>query len=366
VPSETIPSGVGDLTPEWLTGVLSPHAPGARVTTVEVTDSHSGTTGRVVLRLGYEGDRGILPDSVFCKIEPFDERQRRLLRQFGIGAVEARFYAELAADVGVRVPLAWHAEFGEDGSFVMVLEDLGGSGCRFRRGTDAPPAESAERAMATVEALAALHARFWESRRFANDLSWVPERAGFGAGGGHDPTVIAASAHFAQKALDAFADDMPPAFGAVGALYRDRVGDILDLWDEGPRTLVHGDPHEGNLFDDGDRAGFYDWAMFSHSPGVRDIAYHCATSLPVDVRREIEVDLLARYRAGLAAGGVELSVDDIDRQYRVFAVFAWVSMASTAAMGSRWQPADYAMRSMERATAAVADLGSVDVLEDLL
>ena len=106
--------------------------------------------------------------------------------------------------------------------------------------------------------------------------------------------------------------------------------------------------------------------MFSHSPAVRDVSYHLATSVPTAVRRAEEAGLLRRYRAALSEQGIELAEADADRQYRMFAVFAWVSMASTAAMGSRWQPIDLAMEAMRRATDAVGDLGSVELVAELL
>jgi thiamine kinase-like enzyme len=177
---------------------------------------------------------------------------------------------------------------------------------------------------------------------------------------------LAAAAHFARMPVEVFGGSMPPVFTEVGTLYADRVGDVLDLWDEGERTLIHGDPHAGNLFDDGEQAGFFDWAMFSHSPGLRDVAYFLACSVPTEVRRAEEAGLLTRYRETLASLGVEVDAAEADRQYRMFAVFAWVSMATTAVMGSRWQTTDYGLAAMERATASVGDLGSVDLLRDLL
>ncbi|MGO9457789.1 MAG: phosphotransferase family protein [Acidimicrobiales bacterium] len=363
MPRPAIPTDVSDLTAEWWTSVLRPHAPGVEVTSADVADAHSGTTGRVVVRLSYAGDPGPLPGTLFCKLAPFDAGQRRLLRHWGIGVMEARFYGLLAEDVAVRVPRVWHAEWDDHGSFVMVLEDLAASGCAFRT-VDGP--DPVGRALSTVSELARLHAPFWESERFAGDLSWVPDRAGFGEGGGRDADSLAAAAHFARLPVEMFGDSMPPAFTDVGTLYADRVADVLDLFDEGERTLVHGDPHAGNLFDDGGRAGFFDWAMFSHSPGLRDVAYFCACSVPTEVRRAEEGRFLGRYLEDLAAGGVDIDPAEADRQFRLFAVFAWVSMSSTAAMGSRWQTTEYAMAAMERATAAVDDLGSVDLLRDLL
>jgi hypothetical protein len=53
-------------------------------------------------------------------------------------------------------------------------------------------------------------------------------------------------------------------------------------------------------------------------------------------------------------------------QYRLFAVFSWVSFTSTAAVGSRWQPSDRAIEAMERATRAVEDCDSIGLLKELL
>ena len=342
----TIPIEVDDLTPAWFSDVL-----GVDVSAVEVIDSHSGTTGRAKLRVESGGG---LPDTLFCKLAPFDPKQRVFLDFTGIGVMEARFYAELGAEVPVRVPRCWHAS--TDGhAYVMVLEDLDASGCTY---------ESDPRS--TVEELAHLHAAYWESPRFDDDLAWVPERAGFGEGGGKGPEAAAAAGHFIHRALDQFAHEMPPVFRAVGELYATRTAEILDLWDEGERTLIHGDPHRGNLFSDGGRTGFYDWAMFSHSPGMRDVAYHLTNSVTTDERREIEGELLSHYRHTLASHGITLDAAHAAQQYRLFTVFSWVSFTSTAAVGSRWQPSEKAIAAMERATRAVEDCDSIGLLQELL
>src|SRR5215472_12692619 len=117
-----IPVEAEDLDPSWLTEVLRVHAPDVEVVAAHVVDAHSGTTGRVRLRLEYAGSHEDGPNTVFCKIAPFEPRQRAFLRQIGIGAMEARFYAEIAPSVErVRFPRVWHAEADEDGDFVMIL-----------------------------------------------------------------------------------------------------------------------------------------------------------------------------------------------------------------------------------------------------
>ena len=341
-----IPVDVAELTPEWFTEVL-----GTDVRSVLIVDQHSGTTGRAKVRLD---SNGILPDTVFCKLAPFDVKQRAFLRFTGIGVMEARFYASLAGELPVRLPRCLHAEVDGD-AYIMVLEDLDACGCTYRSDPES-----------TVEQLAHLHAAYWESARFSGDLGWVPERAGFGAGSGKDAGAAKAAGGFVRLALDRFAGEMPEAFRRVGTLYAERAADVLDLWDEGERTLIHGDPHMGNLFADGARTGFFDWAMVSRSPGMRDVAYFCCNSIPSGVRREIEHELLDRYRQVLAARGVDLDAGSAFEQYRLFAVFSWVSATSTAAMGDRWQPADVGRGGMERATTAIADLDSVGLLEERL
>jgi hypothetical protein len=356
----TIPVDVSELTPEWFTSILTDRIDGARVDSAEVVDAHSGTTGRA--RVALRGTDGV-PPTLFVKLAPFDERQREFVRRAGLGVAEARLYASVGAELPVRIPEVWHAEIDDSGRYVMVFEDLVASGCTFPRPTDDAIADHAR---STIDGMARYHAQYWESPRFGADLAWVPERAGFGSSGGKDPAALAGAGAFVRKALEVFGDDMPAAFTAVGRLYAEHTPAVLDLWDEGERTLIHGDPHLGNLFLDGSEIGFLDWAMTSRSPGVRDVAYMVCNSVPREVRTAIEGELLDRYRAGLAEHGVTIAPEVVEDQYRLFAVFSWVSTVSTAAVGSRWQPAPRALAAMERTTQALEDLDVADLLADRL
>jgi aminoglycoside phosphotransferase (APT) family kinase protein len=378
-----IPVEVDDLTPAWCTEVLRRHAPGVTVTRVDVLDAHSGTTGRVRLGLTYAGSAGpgpdpdALPGSVFVKLAPFDARQRAFVDRVGIGRAEARLYATVGGEVPVRVPHVWHAEVDGDGRYVMVLEDLVASGCRFPALADASDPALLHR---LVGDLAALHAVYWESGRFApgGDLAWVPERAGFGDADSHGAEAAAAAGSFVARAVEKFGGEMGPAFRAVGTLYTRHTAAVLDLWDLGPRTLIHGDPHLGNLFVDrmagsaggsaggSARLGFFDWGMASRSPGLRDVAYVLASSVPTEVRRAEERGLLAAYRAALAARGIAADAADVWRGYRRFSVYSWVSAVSTAAVGSRWQPEHAWRGGMQRATATIDDLDAAGLLAEEL
>jgi hypothetical protein len=343
-----IPLDVADATPAWLTGAL-----GAEVAAVQVLDAHSGTTGRARLGIQYaSGATG--PSSVFLKLAPFDARQRQFVDTVGLGIAEARFYRDLGDEMPIRIPVVHHASLDDDRGFVMVLEDLEAPGLRFPSPDDPDVSDTVA---AIIEALAMLHAAYWGDPRLDGELHWVTEgwRVAFEGGG-----------PFIGKALARFGDEMGPTFRRLAELHVERAPEIAALLGAGPPTLIHGDPHLGNLFMDGATAGFFDWGMVWRATGVRDFAYVLGNSTRTDVRRAHEREWLRTYVGVLAAAGVDLDFDEAWRQYRLLVIYAWNSATSTAAMGSRWQTEEVGRGGMARATAAVEDLESVALLEELL
>jgi aminoglycoside phosphotransferase (APT) family kinase protein len=341
-----IPTELDDLTPEWLGAAL-----GGRVDAVELLESHSGTTGRARLALRGSG----VPASVFVKLAPFGAEQRAFVAATEMGVREAHLYRDLAGELPMRIPRVWHADFDGEGRYVMVLEDLAASGCSFPSPGDPRIREWAGQ---IVEDLARLHARFHESPRFSNELAWA---ATFGRGAGTGNTAV----NLVKRALDRCGERLSPAFRGYAQLYIERGRAIAALWSAGPGTLIHGDPHLGNLFVDGDRIGFLDWAVVSHSPGMRDVAYVLCNSVPTELRRAHERDWITRYCNALAAGGVALDPDTAWQQYRLFAIYSWLSATTTLAMGSRWQPERIGLAATERTTQALEDLRSAELVEEL-
>lgn len=346
----TIPASVDEVTPAWLGGALQ-----AEVSAVEVLDAHSGTTGRARLRVSGDG----VPDTVFVKLQPFAEEQRRFLAMTGLGVAEARFYAAVGNDLPVRSPHVWHAAFDEaDKAFVLVLEDLEAAGCRFATPQDDDVLDVAR---SLVDELALLHAAWWE-----RDLSWLGRHSVSGGKRPEGGAQLGSALAIVQSAIDQFADGSPPEFRLLGERYLASARDVGRLFNEGERTLIHGDDHIGNLFVDAGRTGFYDWAVASRFPGMRDVAYFLCNSLPAELRRAEEADLIARYRAGLAAQGIDLPGAVAWEQYRLFSVYAWISAATTAAMGSRWQPVEAGRRATQRTTQAIVDLDVLGLLDERL
>ena len=119
---------------------------------------------------------------------------------------------------------------------------------------------------------------------------------------------------------------------------------VAELLAAGTPTLVHGDSHIGNMLRQGDEPILIDWAMVSAAPGIRDVAYFVGNSVPPEVRRGHEQELLRRYLAALAERGVEIPYDEAWDRYRLQMVTGWISAVATAGMGDALQPIEIGMQ----------------------
>lgn len=347
-----IPDCPEAISTEWLTAALQQVAPGARATEVEIIDAHSGTTGRARLRVCWEA--GDLPEFIFAKLAPTDPIQRTMAVETGMGAREARFYREVAHEVPVRVPRRLWSQWTEDRrAYIMLLEDLADSGCEFpdfHSGADRAAVRSA------VEQLARLHAAFWKSPRFDEDLAWIrPPMQGDGA-----KKLIAAG-------VDQFGAEQPEAFHELAELYMEHGGDLSRLLAAGAPTLLHGDSHLGNLFLDRGTIGFFDWAVVCRGPGLRDVAYFLSNSVDTELRRAEEEAVIHRYLEVLAGEGAPApSFAEAWRDYRRFAAYGWIAATATYAAGSRMQSLEIGALGVARTNATIGDLATPELIREEL
>lgn len=354
-----IPDSVESITPEWLSEVVSTRFPHSIAESIEIADAHSGTTGRVRLRVRWNAESDA-PKALFGKLAPTDPIQRQMVAFTDMGRREARFYAELAAEVPVRVPTPiWSGWSSEDQArYFILMEDLCEAGCRFptAHGGDITRTTETHPAEAMIDTLAELHGRYWQSSRFSKDLAWIeaPMRSSIG------PILV-------QQGIDRFGDRMPPEFHRLAALYIDHNEDVCDLLEVGPATLTHGDSHYLNTFFDRDRVGLLDWACVCRAPGIRDVSYYLCNSVPTEFRRKSEKSLLSRYLERLeASGGVAPSFEEAWRQYRRLATYSWIASTVVAAAGDRMQSAEVGQHAVQCATQAIIDLDTPALLQEEL
>ena len=343
-----IPSDLSAITVEWLAQVLN-----APVTAVRVADAHSGTTGRGVLEVEC-ASAGKIPARLFVKLPPTDELQRAFVCSSGMGRREALFYQALSAEVPVRVPHCYHAASDDTGEqYIMLLEHLEDSGCSFR---NASSRYSMAYMRQVLAAFARLHACYWASPRFDEDLSWV-----------QPPVQHEIAVTLVAQALATHGAVMPPVFSDMAQLYLQHTDAIHQLWNQGTATLIHGDVHDANLFYDDRQPGFLDWALVARGPGMRDVGYFLAGTLSAQDQNANGRGLLAYYREQLIAHGIAApGAQELWQQYQWHATYVWVGAAVTLAMGDAWQPVDYVKSSLQRVHAAMDELGSVAALRAAL
>jgi hypothetical protein len=345
-----LPSVPADLTAQWLTDAL-----GLEVTGVEVLDHASATNQRARIGLTY-AEAGAGPASLFVKLAPLDPVHREMVGALGMGEREAQFYADVAPTVDLRVPLAHAALTADDGSFVLLLEDLSTTGCRFSSGEWGITADDAAGAL---EELARFHARFEDPAARSAVAPWLATpRAGSSE----------QTAQILRMVLDGHRDELTPAYIAAGELYVTHHEQLSALWESGPQTYIHGDTHIGNVFLDGPRVGFLDWGLSRVSTHLRDVSYFLTMSVDPDARRKVEGDLLRLYLDALvAAGGTAIDFGHAWEVHRVMAGYTVVAtfLAFTPTyLASDGQALGVDLR--HRSEQALDDLDVVDALRAAL
>ncbi len=346
-----IPLQSADLTPSRLSDLL-----GVEVTGVEVLDRAVATNERLRIALRYR-EAGAGPPSVFVKLASADPEHRQMIGAGPMGQREVDFYRDVAPVLDLRVPRSYFGATGDDGCFLLLLEDLAATGCRF---SDGDWGVSADQAAGALEDLARLHARFERAEARSGLAPWLATRSGVG----HTewaPMLL-------EKVLDEHGNELTPAYVAAGRLYVAHHARIDRIWDEGPPTFIHGDPHIGNVFLDGPRVGFFDWGLSRSSTHMRDVSYFLTMAVDPRERRASETDLLRLYADALrAAVGSRFALDELWAAHRIQAAYTVVAtflafMPTYVASDVQQLAADL----LRRAQLALEDLEVVDALRSAL
>ena len=350
------PTTVEDIDAGWLTAALADRHPGVEVVAVEVRSRHDMTNSHAMIGVTYADPdaaaRSGAPTSAFCKLPPVDGRREAIIAT-RMGPMEARFYRQLAPSLDLRVPEAHVArEDDESGLFVLVLEDLVEKGCLVSDGTWGIPVDGVAGAL---EELALMHARFADPAVREASASWVPVR---GAGGDMGKNML-------RYGIENHRDRVSDAFVDVSSIYCEQTSELHELWHEGPRTVIHGDTHIGNLFLDEGRVGFLDWGIVNAGSCMRDASYLLTMAMDIEERRANQVDLLHLYVEALAAaGGPEIAVSDAWAMHRIQAAYNVPASCQVVTFESSRTPerAVFADAFLARAEASLEDLEVVAAL----
>lgn len=309
--NERFPFAADELTRDALNTLVHTLHPTIDVTHFEVRETFrfgSGqvsTAGRIALRLAYAGEGAeALPRDVMLKVT------RPELAALPLYANEVAFYTRLRPEIGaaVEIPRCVGGTFDPStGAFGLALEDLRVRDAAFGNVTT-------PRSVADIESLlgaaARLHARYWESPRFARDLAWVQTHLDGALHVLFDHPDIVPALIRQQVAGVQFKRELVESVGQTPDTLHAQVRRVQAHQARLPCTLVHGDMHVGNTYRLPDATGgLVDWQLCVRGYCMHDVAYLILTGLPVEQRRKHERGLLAYYLDGLRAAGVATPPD---------------------------------------------------------
>ena len=353
LPSHTA-YGLDSLTSDELGRAIGEQVPGARVLRHEVEIDSRGTTDRARIHLTWNqvgADAG-LPKSAFAKGTSSQLAPRVIVSSFGCHTYETRFFQQIQPTVADLTITPYVARAGAGGRYVIAFEDVALRGdVTFFDADDECPKEHAE---AMIDLMAKLHGRFWRSPRFDTDLSWL-ETYSRRPGGNFMQRFFT----WSEKRFMAQDREVPDPVRRLTKAYVENQPALVKVWEAMPQTLCHGDTHLGNTFSNPDgTAGIYDWQVFHKMNGLRDVAYFLMHSVPTELRRAEEKNLIDRYLAGLAeagAGSETPSLSEAFDTYRLLTIDGWIAIVFTLAAGGM-QPTDRMEVTAVRAVNTLMDL----------
>ena len=359
--SAVFPTDERGVTAELLTDILAVRHPGTRVDRCEVVaikrcgEGIASTADRITIDLHYAENPAGLPTRIVLKTMLATPRAPAVMFE-----TEVRFYDEIRPVLDIETPACFGTGFdGATGQFGLLLEDLSQRHARF---PDATQPVTIEEVASILSQLARLHAAFWSSPRFRDDLSWVatPHDGGMSellGDFGHALVADQLSRHpFKAKLIEPLGIDFDALWSALLT--------AESVLDHAPVTLLHGDTHVGNTYLLPDRGGLLDWQLQVRGCWAHDVIYLIATALPSDVRREHQRSLLNAYLDDLRAFGVA-GVPDSDDAWE------WCRRAVLWGLVIGWlicPPANYGeaitVANIERLVTAVGDMDVLAAIAD--
>lgn len=304
----------------------------------------SSMVGR--LRLAYAGSAdGVATLIVKLASEPVSD---------DVDTVEVDFYRRLARRSPLDAPRCFFAASDiASGRLTIVLEDL--------RGLDSPgdvEGLDLERASAAVEALAEFHGCF---APVADTHSWTRE-------------VDASEAARMEAGLDRNLAEtlkrserrLEPEQAAICERLPGRMGAIMALLSQPPRTLTHGDYRADNLFFRADGSVVaVDWEGLARQRGGFDLGMFLGTSLGKDAFAAHWQELVDTYANSVQRAGFDYPRREIERDMRLGLLLqlAWASCVFSEPVLGTGRPLRVVETWLDRLTRAAIRLDAFAALE---
>ena len=352
-----LPRSPAEITPAWLTSVLCPRIPGARVLSARPLERSTGTTTRQTLQVEYNeaGAIGELPERVFVKCAS-SVAQRLMLGLGGLIQGEPRFYGTVRPLLEIEAPTSYFGAADQRSwRSILLLEDVVHT--RQARFWNPGTRITRDRMEDLLSTMAVWHGRLWESPLLERWLKGPDDQL----------RVIDALLGLADRRAagsERARRVIPPSLYSRRDDLHEAMRRALKAAARGPRTLLHGDLHVANTYLTAEGAvGVCDWQVVLQGSWAHDYSYIVATALETEDRRAWERELLALYLECLAArGGPRFSFDAAWLAYRralFYPYFAWLYTLGRSRLQPSFQPEAVSLALVGRIAAAIDDLDAL-------
>jgi hypothetical protein len=294
---------IAQVTPVWLNSVLQQagglgHGP---VTDIEFDTSRP--FGAVVSKLTVIGAENQPTHRLFLKLADAETHQQWP----GRGSREVEFYGAIPAEHYARLPIprCYHAGWLEAG-YHLLLDDL----TTTHKIIPHPLPPNQRQAEQVVDALARLHAYWWNDARLGAEMGRSAEQK----------TVFNGDEEYFLAFADFLGDALWDERRAIFQRAMEAAPRLHERLKKGNLTLIHGDAHAWNFLyprESGGAAALVDWEAWDADVGVFDLAYLMTLFWFPAHRARTEKALVRRYHNRLIGHGiVGYSWDDCWYDYR--------------------------------------------------
>jgi len=323
----SIPIRREEITPEWLESMLEGigFCKIADLTFEKITGYNPFLSQLFRVQIAYSKQMPDHPDVVIVKIPPVDKKIRVKEAGFGPYVGELGSYRLLDSFYGASIARMYGAvEDHVERTVAFVFEDIGvlPEGQKYAK-------IDLDIARATLDFMAAFHARFWEDSELER-ATWIRDA---------DWSFL-----FNQNPLDSALgwqvikdDDQFEKTGGLvvaGEYFGARLNNLRAPMGRRPNTLTHNDFHQGNVLlrqtPNGQQPVIIDWQMPAFAGATNDLAKFMMTAVPFEILAKYEGNLVAHYADNLQANGVvAYSFDRCWRDYRQAQVVTFGNYATS-------------------------------------
>jgi len=315
-----VPKQAREITADWLNEVLGGRGSlNSRVTAVEQETIGEGVglmAGLARLRLAYADDED-LPETMVAKTAAMNEN-RGIAQLLDFYNREVNFYNHIGQGCPLRVPRSYYGDVEDENyDMVLLLEDLG----------DVSPIDqitgaTEDEAYDKVGKIARLHAMYW-NRVDDDEFDWMYDFQGPGELLKLRDSLYQPSLGLCiEKFSDFVHEDSKRILEKVGEQY----GELLEPMSP-HYSFCHGDFRQDNFIyrKEDNEAIVMDWQISGKGYPMFDVAYFTCQSLQVELRREIERELVMHYLESLREAGInDYTMESAWTDYRILCLFCLI------------------------------------------